>query len=118
MSVCERMPFPVRTIQVDGGTEFEDAFEAECRRRGIKLFVLPPQSPEMQGHVERAQRTHTEECYEPTDSTFDIAELDEALRTWEHFYDTVQPRQSLGYLAKDQFLQQCHHNRKGVTCHR
>ena len=37
-----RMPFEVRAIQVDGGAEFEAIFEEECRKRGIRLFVLPP----------------------------------------------------------------------------
>ncbi len=44
-----RMPFPVRAIQVDGGAEFEAIFEAECQRRDIKLFVLPPRSPKLNG---------------------------------------------------------------------
>jgi putative transposase len=90
------MPFPVRAIQVDGGSKFQDAFEAECEKRGINLFVLPPRSTRLNGHAERAQRTHTEEFYELTDSSFDIAELNKALRTWEHVYDTVRPHQSLG----------------------
>ncbi len=67
----ERMPFPVRAIQVDGGAEFEAVFEAECQKRGIRLFVLPPRSPKLNGGVERAHRTHTEEFYEITDSTFE-----------------------------------------------
>jgi putative transposase len=115
--LLERMPFPIKAIQVDGGSEFQDAFEAECRKRGIRLFVLPPRSPKLNGHVERAQRTHTEEFYELTDSSFDIAELNKALRTWEHVYDTVRPHQSLGYLTPLQFLQRHHHNRKEVMCH-
>jgi len=41
----KRMPFPVKAIQVDGGSEFEAIFEEECQRRDIKLFVLPPRSP-------------------------------------------------------------------------
>ena len=55
-----RMPFPVKAIQVDGGSEFEAVFEEECQRRGIKLFALPPRSPKLNGGVERAHRTHTE----------------------------------------------------------
>jgi putative transposase len=35
-----RMPFPVKVIQVDGGSEFQDCFEEECQRRVTKLFVL------------------------------------------------------------------------------
>ena len=30
----------------------------------IKLFVLPPGNPKLNGHVERANRTHTEEFYQ------------------------------------------------------
>ncbi|NLE94175.1 MAG: transposase [Dehalococcoidia bacterium] len=116
-TLLQRMPFPVKAIQVDGGSEFEDLFEAECQKRGIHLFVLPPRSPKLNGHVERAQRTHTEEFYELTDSSFDLAELNHALREWEHIYDTVRPHQALNYLTPAQFLQRYHHNRKEVMCH-
>jgi hypothetical protein len=58
------MPFAIRAIQVDGGSEFHAAFEAECQRRALRLFVLPPRSPKLNGAVERAQRTHREEFYE------------------------------------------------------
>ncbi len=40
-----RMPFPVRAIQVDGGSEFQAAFEDACQARGIRLFVLPRARP-------------------------------------------------------------------------
>ena len=56
-SVLERMPFRVKAIQVDGGSEFQSVFEEECCRLGIRLFVLPPRSPKLNGHVERAHRT-------------------------------------------------------------
>src|SRR5712692_1977995 len=35
--VCARMPFPMRALQVDGGSEFHAAFEAECPRRALRL---------------------------------------------------------------------------------
>ena len=50
-ALLKRMPFPIKAIQVDGGSEFQDAFERECQKRGIKLFVLPPRSPKLNGHV-------------------------------------------------------------------
>ena len=59
-----RSPFVIRAIQVDGGSEFMAGFEEACRERGIRLFVLPPRSPKLNGCVERANRTHTEEFYE------------------------------------------------------
>jgi putative transposase len=103
-TLLERMPFPIKVIQVDGGSEFQDCFEAECQRRGIKLFVLPPRSPKLNGHVERAQRTHTEEFYEVTNTSFEIAELNQALLEWERVYNTVRPHQALGYLTPKEFL--------------
>jgi len=106
------MPFPVRAIQVDGGSEFQDVFEAECQKRGIKLFVLPPRSPKLNGHVERTQRTHTEEFYEVTDSSFEIPELNQALLKWEQVYDTIRPHQALGYLTPQQFLTRHQQNQK------
>ena len=111
-------PFPLRGIQVDGGSEFEAIFEEECQRRGIKLFVLPPRSPKLNGYVERANRTHTEEFYEVTDSTFDLSELRDELSRWESTYNTVRPHQALGYLTPLKFLEQWKQNhRKEAMCH-
>jgi transposase InsO family protein len=105
-SMEQRMPFPVRAIQVDGGSEFQAAFEAECQRRGIPLFVLPPRSPKLNGRVERAHRTHTEEFYELIDLPDTIPELNRLLQAWERVYNTIRPHQALGYLTPLGFLGQ------------
>ena len=106
------MPFPIKAIQVDGGSEFQDAFEEECQRTGMELFVLPPRSPKLNGYVERAQRTHTEEFYEVTDTSFEIAELNQALLKWEKVYNTVRPHQALGYLTPQEFLKYHQQNKR------
>ncbi|MGB6872678.1 MAG: integrase core domain-containing protein, partial [Dehalococcoidia bacterium] len=111
-TLLTRMPFPIKAIQVDGGSEFQDAFERECQRRGIKLFVLPPRSPKLNGHVERAQRTHTEEFYEVTDANFNIPELNQALLKWENVYNTIRPHQALGYLTPQEFLKHNQQNQR------
>ncbi len=105
-SIVNRMPFTVKAIQVDGGSEFQSVFEETCQQRGIRLFVLPPRSPKLNGHVERSNRTHTEEFYEVTDSEFDLPILNPALRRWEIIYNTVRPHQALGYLTPHQYLMQ------------
>ena len=114
-SLDARMPFPVKAVQVDGGSEFESAFEEACQHRGIRLFVLPPRSPKLNGGVERAHRTHTEEFYEVTDSTFELADLRSELLQWETIYNTVRPHQTLGYLTPAIFLNQ--QRNKEVGCH-
>jgi len=112
-----RMPFPVRAIQVDGGSEFEANFEEECQRRGIKLFVLPPRSPKLNGGVERAHRTHTEEFYEVTESSFDLSDLKDELLEWEGVYNTVRPHQALGYVTPLKFLEQWKECQERRMCH-
>jgi len=102
----ERTPFPVRAIQVDGGSEFQAAFEEACQQRGIRLFVLPPRSPKLNGHVERANRTHAEEFYEVADLPWTVAELNQHALVWERVYNTVRPHQALGYKTPMEFLEE------------
>jgi len=96
-SLEARMPFRVKAIQVDGGSEFQAEFERECQRRGILLFVLPPHSPKLNGYVERAHRTHVEEFYEVWDLDWTVGMLKPQLLAWEEVYNTVRPHQSLDY---------------------
>lgn len=102
-AVLERMPFQVKAIQVDGGSEYKAEFEALCRDRGLLLFVLPPRSPKLNGHVERAQRTHKEEFYQMLDPPDSIAELQKMLRAQEVIYNTIRPHQALGQQTPKQF---------------
>ena len=111
-TLLHRMPFPIRALQVDGGSAFAAEFELACQRRGLHLFVLPPRSPKLNGAVERANRTHTEEFYQVTAHSLEINKLNRELRHWEKIYNTVRPHQSLGYLTPHQFLLQLSSQRK------
>lgn len=106
--LLNRMPFPVRAIQVDGGSEFMAVFEEACRQRGVKLFILPPRSPRLNGQVERAHRTHLEEFYELYDGDWTQPDLTLALRAWERKYNTVRPHQALHNRTPWEYLEQCH----------
>jgi transposase InsO family protein len=103
-AVIERMPGPVRAIQVDGGSEFKAEFEEACREKGLRLFVLPPRSPKLNGCVERAQRTHKEEFYQMLDPPDSLDELRRLLLAQELCYNTVRPHQALGQLTPQQWL--------------
>jgi transposase InsO family protein len=107
-----RMPFPIRAVQVDGGSEFAAQFEQACQQRGLRLFVLPPRSPKLNGAVERANRTHSEEFYQVTPCSLEMKKLNRELRQWEKIYNTVRPHQSLGSLTPHQFLLQLSSPRK------
>jgi putative transposase len=103
-----RSPFPVKAVQVDGGSEFMAGFEEACQQQGIKVFVLPPRSPKLNGRVERANRTHTEEFYEVYDGDLDLPTLTIALQHWERLYNTIRPHQALDNLTPAEYLR-LHH---------
>jgi putative transposase len=105
-AILERMPFEVKAIQVDGGSEFKAEFEEDCRQRGILLFELPPRSPKLNGHVERAHRTHQEEFYRMLDPPDSLDELRVRLRAQETIYNTIRPHQALGQRTPCEFYQE------------
>ena len=107
-TLITRSPYPVRAIQVDGGSEFKAEFEQLCQERGIDLFVLPPRSPKLNGCVERAQRTHKEEFYELVDVPDTITEYRALLLAHEEVYNTVRPHQALGQITPWAWLQHHH----------
>jgi putative transposase len=116
--LLRRMPFPIRAVQVDGGSEFAAEFEQACQQRQLPLFVLPPRSPKLNGHVERAHRTHNEEFYEVTPDRWTLPELNRQLRAWEHTYNTVRPHQALGYATPLEFLERWRQSKqKARKCH-
>ena len=54
------MPFPIRAVQVDGGSEFASEFERPCQQREVHLFVRSARS-NLDGTFERANRAHARE---------------------------------------------------------
>ena len=116
-TLLERMPFPVKAVQVDGGSEFAAEFEEACRQKKLPLFVLPPKSPKLNAHVERSHRTHNEEFYEVSATSDQVPVLNVQLRRWEHTYNCVRPHQSLAYLTPLQFITRWKRHLRKAKCH-
>jgi putative transposase len=103
------MPFPVRAVQIDGGSEFMADFEVHCKERAIALFLLPPYSPKLNGRVERANRTYREEFYNCSTAPPTVAGFRGDLRRYEHRYNHIRPHQALNYLTPADFLRSLGH---------
>jgi putative transposase len=107
-TLLARMPFKVKAIQVDGGSEYRAGFEEACQHLGLKLFVLPPHSPKLNGRVERAHRTHLEEFYAVIPDCAQLDKLNIALYKWERVYNQIRPHQALDYLTPSEYIQKYH----------
>lgn len=104
--VKEQLPFKLQSIQVDGGSEFRRDFEEACEAQAIPLFVLPPRSPELNGRVERCNRTLRYEFYQLYDGLCDLTALREALLGYMNIYNTFRPHQALKQATPMAYYQQ------------
>jgi hypothetical protein len=104
--VQNKLPFPLRSIQVDGGSEFMGEFEEWCRVASIPLYVLPKKSPKLNGHVERGNGTAKYEFYYQYQGSSRLEEIRKELGKFEHFYNTFRPHQSLHYKTPLQYYQE------------
>ena len=116
-TLLDRLPFPVKALQVDGGSEFAAEFEQACQQKELLLFVLPPKSPKLNGHVERSHRTHNEEFYQVQAESDQLPVLNRQLRRWEKTYNCVRPHQSLAYLTPLEFITRWMRNQRKAECH-
>lgn len=103
--VYQQMPFSVKSIQVDGGSEFRGEFEESCKELNIPLFVLPPRSPECNGNVERANGSAKFEFYHLYDGPPNLTHLRSALNQYVKKYNTFRPHQALQYLTPLEYYQ-------------
>lgn len=114
--LIKKFPFKIKAIQIDGGSEFKKDFEKECQKRKIVLFVLPPRRPDLNGCVERSNRTHREEFYELEEIELSLIEHNKQLERWEYTYNHIRPHQALDYLTPDEYYQKWL-KEKEVKCH-
>lgn len=89
-------PYRIKSVQVDGGSEFMAEFETECERLKLKLEVLPPSKPTYNGGVERANRTFREDFYDEPEVLADsIGALRFDLKNAVTKYNTYRPHFAL-----------------------
>jgi putative transposase len=104
--IIKEMPYKLKSIQVDGGSEFMKHFEKLCENKKIKLFVLPPRKPEYNGCVERRNGSFRYEFYQIIDDSYDLASLRKNLTEFTSMYNRIRPHQSLDYLTPMQYYKQ------------
>ncbi|RMG54755.1 MAG: transposase [Gammaproteobacteria bacterium] len=101
-----RCPFPIRSIQIDGGSEFMGEFEQACQKAGIALYVLPPKRPQRNGGVEQAHGIWRYEFYASYPLPTTIRELRPLLQWWEQVYNLLRPHQALKQRTPAEYLRE------------
>lgn len=102
--LCAEAPFPVRGIQVDGGSEFMAEFEKACATKKLELFVLPPKRPQLNGAVERNQGAWRYEFYSCFDLPGRLDKLQPLVNAFAYRFNHHRPHQALGDLTPAEYL--------------
>ena len=97
------MPFKIQGIQIDGGSEFMAEFETECQARDLKLFVLPPRMPQLNGGVERCNGAWRYEFYACTDLPGNVEALNPLIDDFQDTYNYVRPHGALSGLTPAEY---------------
>lgn len=105
-AVREDLPYPLRSVQVDGGGEFRAEFEDACQALNLPLAVLPPKSPQLNGVVERANDSSRTEFWNLYDGNLTVKDASPSLAEYQHFYNHVRPHCALDLLTPMEYLQQ------------
>jgi putative transposase len=101
-------PYPILSIQVDGGSEFMADFEKCCEEHNIELIVLPPAKPTYNGGVERGNKTFREEFYDSATLQADsVGAIQNELSKAVDKYNTYRPHFSLDGLTPMEYITNC-----------
>ena len=103
-ALVDVLPFPLRSLQVDGGSEFMAEFEAACEELAIPLHVLPPRRPQWNGCVERTNRSARAEFWSLYTGPLTVAAVSPALTQYEFFFNYERPHASLDYQTPNEYL--------------
>ena len=92
--VVETFPFRISTIRTDRGHEFQARFHWHVEDQGMRHVYIKPQTPQLNGKVERSHRTDQTEFYQLLNYTDDV-DLNAKLKAWENFYNFDRPHLAL-----------------------
>ena len=100
--LLETIPFRLRCIQTDNGSEFGHDLTALLRRLSMRHTRIRPRSPHLNGKVERVQRTVQEEFWDGI-GPGPLEDWERFLQDYVRFYNRRRQHSALGYKAPMQY---------------
>lgn len=80
--------------------------EAECERRQLRLYVLPPKSPQMNGGVERCNGAWRYEFYAAYDLPATVEQLNPLIDSFQQLYNHHRPHGAPGGKTPEEYRRQ------------
>ncbi len=90
------LPFPIRCLQTDNGSEFGRDLTRLLHRLGIRHTHIRPRCPHLNGKVERVQRTVQEEFWDGI-GPGPLEDWERFLQDYVRFYNRIRLHSALDY---------------------
>lgn len=101
--VKKALPFAIKQVQTDNGSEFSEAFSWHLEDLGIDHRKTKVRCPEENGKVERSHRIDQQEFY-GINQFVSINHLKMLLKNWEKEYNTERQHMALNGKTPSQYL--------------
>lgn len=99
------MPFQIKAVQTDNGSEFHLYFRDYLKERNITHYYNYPGRPYRNGHIEKFNRSIQEEFVDTHESWLtDTDEFNRKLIDWLLWYNTERPHWSLNLASPVDYL--------------
>jgi transposase InsO family protein len=100
------VPFSIKRIQTDNGSEFEHFFREYIEKKNIIHFHNYPKCPKMNAVIERFNRTIQEEfiSWHKETLAWDLFSFNHKLINWLLWYNTQRPHHSLKQIPPLKFI--------------
>lgn len=96
---------PIHTVQTDNGSEFMKLFHQYLEEQSMVHIFIYPNSPKINGIVERFNRTIQEEFINRSeDFGVNDERFNQKLTSYLNWYNQKRPHSSLGYQSPQQFM--------------
>ena len=111
-------PHPITEIQSDNGSEFALLFRDACASLRITHYHTYPRSPKMNAHIERFNRTLSEEFISHHRAALrdDLTRFNERMIDYLLWYNTKRPHESLGLVSPLRYIVSTLPRRESQMC--
>ena len=102
-NVMKNIDIKISCVQTDNGTEFLKNFHEYCNVHNIQHYFIYPNTPKMNAHIERFNRTLEEEFIiwnrQLMTDRDNLEKVNKKLQEYVAYYNTVRPHTSLGFIS-------------------
>lgn len=106
-NIMKHIDIEIPCIQTDNGSEFLKNFHDYCVTHHIPHYFIYPNTPKMNAHIERFNRTLEEEFIMWNKHLMvdrnNLGKVNEKLQEYVRYYNTVRPHTSLGFVSPEEY---------------